>query len=147
MLPHQALPHNHTLITFTVDILYPPLLITLKLPNNYKALLIKKWILINIMAETKKDKVIIIFCFRGNKFSSGSLCRVEWDNIVIHAQTLLQVDTSIVIRVDGLAEVDGVSQLLLEHRLAGVAGQLQQEEARVRLGQVVVSRVILVQNL
>lgn len=58
-----------------------------------------------------------------------------------------QGDARVVVRVDGLAEVDGVLELLLEHLLAGVTRQLEQEEAGVRLGQEMVRRVVLVQNL
>lgn len=40
----------------------------------------------------------------------------------------------VLVRVDRLAEVDGVLELLQEHGLAGVSGHLEQEEARVALG-------------
>lgn len=50
----------------------------------------------------------------------------------------------IVIRVYGLAEVDGVLQLLLQHLLAGVPGQLEQKEARVGLRKEVVWRVVFI---
>lgn len=56
-------------------------------------------------------------------------------------------DAGVVVGVDGLAEVDGVFQLLFQHLLARVSGQLQQEEARVGLWQEVVGRVVLVQHL
>lgn len=56
-------------------------------------------------------------------------------------------DAGVVVGVDGLAEVDGVFQLLFQHLLARVSGQLQQEEAGVGLWQEVVGRVVLVQHL
>lgn len=56
-------------------------------------------------------------------------------------------DAGIVVGVDGLAEVDGVLQLLLQHLLTRVSGQLQEEETRVGLWQEVVRRVVLVQHL
>ena len=43
--------------------------------------------------------------------------------------------------------MDGVLELLAQHLLAGVARHLQQEEARVALGQEVVRRVVLIQDL
>lgn len=56
-------------------------------------------------------------------------------------------DAGVVVGVDGLAEVDGVLQLLLQHLLTRVSGQLQEEETRVGLWQEVVRRVVLVQHL
>lgn len=58
-----------------------------------------------------------------------------------------QGDAGVVVRVDGLAEVDGVLQLLLQHLFTRVPGQLQQEETRVGLWQEVVGGVVLVQHL
>ena len=43
--------------------------------------------------------------------------------------------------------MDGVFEFFLKHLFAGVARQLQQEEASVGLGQEVVGRVVLVQDL
>ncbi len=43
-------------------------------------------------------------------------------DIVIHHQPLLEVDTSIVVCIYRLAEVDGIAELLLQDRLAGIAG-------------------------
>ncbi len=68
-------------------------------------------------------------------------------HLVIHQQALLQVDASVVISVYGLAEVDGIAEFLLQHWLAGVARHLQQEEASVRLWEIVVRWMVLVQNL
>lgn len=42
-----------------------------------------------------------------------------------------QSDASVVVRVDGFAEVYGVLQFLLQHQFARVTRQLEQEEARV----------------
>lgn len=56
-------------------------------------------------------------------------------------------DAGVVVGVDGLAEVDGVLQLLFQHLLTRVSGQLQEEETRVGLWQEVVRRVVLVQHL
>lgn len=56
-------------------------------------------------------------------------------------------DAGVVVGVYGLAEVYGVLQLLLQHLLAGVPGQLQQEEAGVGLREEVVGGVVLVQDL
>ena len=50
----------------------------------------------------------------------------------------------IVVCVNGLAEVDGIAELLLEDGLARVARDLEQEEAGVGLWKVVVGRVVLV---
>ena len=61
--------------------------------------------------------------------------------------TYLQVDPGVVIGVDGLAEVDGVAQLLFQDRLAGVARDFEEEETSVGLGQVIVGRLVLIQNL
>lgn len=58
-----------------------------------------------------------------------------------------QGDAGVVVGVDGLAEVNGVFQLLLQHLFTRVSGQLEQEEARVGLWQEVVRRVVLIQNL
>ena len=58
-----------------------------------------------------------------------------------------QGDAGVVVGVDGLAEVDGVLELLLQHLPARVPWQLEQEEAGVRLGQEVVRWVVLVQDL
>ena len=58
-----------------------------------------------------------------------------------------QGDAGVVVRVDGLAEVDGVLELLFQHLLAGVPGQLQQEEAGVRFRQEVIRGAVLVQDL
>lgn len=73
-------------------------------------------------------------------------------NIFLHTRergghTHLKVDSGVVIRVNGLAEVDGVAQLLLKDWLAGVARNLEQEEAGIGLRQVVVWRLVLVQHL
>lgn len=43
--------------------------------------------------------------------------------------------------------MDGVLELLLQHLLARVPGQLEQEEAGVGLWQEVIRRVVLVQHL
>lgn len=43
--------------------------------------------------------------------------------------------------------MDGVLQLLLQHLLAGVPGQLEQKEARVGLRKEVVRRVVFIQDL
>lgn len=56
-------------------------------------------------------------------------------------------DAGVVVRVDGLAEVDGVFQLLLQHLFARVPGQLEQEETRVGLWQEVVRRDVFIQHL
>ena len=48
---------------------------------------------------------------------------------------------------NGLAEVDGVFELLPEDGLGRVARHLEQEEAGVALGQEVVRRVVLVHDL
>ena len=56
-------------------------------------------------------------------------------------------DARVVVGVDRLAEVDGILELLAQHGLARVVGQLQQEEARVALGQEAVGWVELVDNL
>ena len=53
----------------------------------------------------------------------------------------------VVIRVNGLAEVDGIAKLLLQYWLARVPRNLEQEETGVGLGKVIVWRVVLVQNL
>ena len=59
----------------------------------------------------------------------------------------LQVDSGIIVGVDRLAEVDGVTELLLQHWLAGVARELQQEETGVGLRHEVVRWLVLVQHL
>ena len=64
--------------------------------------------------------------------------------LLSHHHPLLQVDVGVVIRVDGLAEVDGVSKFLLQHWFARVARDLEQEETGVGLGKVVVGRMVLV---
>lgn len=56
-------------------------------------------------------------------------------------------DASVVVGVDGLAEVDGVFQLLFQHLLARVSGQLQQEETCVGLWQEMVRGIVLIQHL
>lgn len=66
---------------------------------------------------------------------------------VVGGRFSAQSDASVVVSVDGFAEVDGVLQLLLQHQLTRVTGQLEQEEARVRLRQEVVRRVVLIQHL
>lgn len=66
---------------------------------------------------------------------------------VVGRRLARQGDAGVVVRVDGLAEVDGVLELLLQHLPARVARQLEQEEAGVRLGQEVIRRVVLVQHL
>lgn len=66
---------------------------------------------------------------------------------VVGRRLARQGDAGIVVGVDGLAEVDGVLEFLLQHLLAGVARQLEQEEARVGLWQEVIGRVVFVQHL
>lgn len=58
-----------------------------------------------------------------------------------------QSDASVVVSVDGFAEVYGVLQFLLQDQFTRVPRQLEQEEARVRLWQEVVRRVVLIQHL
>ena len=58
-----------------------------------------------------------------------------------------QRDARVVVGVDRLAEVDRVLELLPQHVATRVARHLQQEEARVRLGQELVRRTVLVQHL
>ena len=53
----------------------------------------------------------------------------------------------VVVGVYGLAEVDGIAELLLQHWLTGVARNLEQEETGVGLRQVVVRRVVLIKHL
>ena len=78
---------------------------------------------------------------------SASLLRRDEHDFIIHHCTFLEVHAGVVVCVDGLAEVDGVAELFLQHWLAGVARQFEQEEAGVGLGKVVVRGVVLVQNL
>ena len=59
----------------------------------------------------------------------------------------LQIDSGVVVCVDGLAEVDGVSQFLFQHWLAGVARNFEQKETRVGLGEIVVRGLVFVQHL
>lgn len=66
---------------------------------------------------------------------------------VVGGRLTRQGDAGVVVGVDGLAEVDGVLQLLLQHLLARVARQFEQEEAGVGLWQEVIRRVVLVQHL
>lgn len=66
---------------------------------------------------------------------------------VVGRRLARQGDAGVVVRVDGLAEVDGVLELLLQHLLARVPGQLEQEEAGVGLWQEVIWGVVLVQHL
>lgn len=66
---------------------------------------------------------------------------------VVGRRLARQGDAGVVVRVDGLAEVDGVLELLLQHLLARVPGQLEQEEAGVGLWQEVIRGVVLVQHL
>ena len=61
--------------------------------------------------------------------------------------TYLEVNSGVVIGVDGLAEVDGIAEFFLQDRFAGVARQFEEEETGVRLWQVVVGRLVLIQNL
>ena len=58
-----------------------------------------------------------------------------------------QVDPGVVVRVDGLAEMYRVFQLLSQYRLAGVSRHFQQEEAGVGLEQEVIRGVVFVQDL
>ena len=58
-----------------------------------------------------------------------------------------QVDPRVVVSIYGLAEVYRVLELLSQDGLAGVSRHLQQEKAGIGLGQEVVWRVVLVQNL
>lgn len=55
--------------------------------------------------------------------------------------------SSVLVRVDTLAEVDGVLQLFLENSLTRVPGHLEQEEAGVALRKEVIRRIVLVQYL
>lgn len=66
---------------------------------------------------------------------------------VVGRRLARQGDAGVVVRVNGLAEVDGVLELLLQHLLARVPGQLEQEEAGVGFWQEVIWRVVLVQHL
>lgn len=61
-----------------------------------------------------------------------------------HHQPFLKVDTSILIGVNGFAEVDGITKLLFQHWLAGVAWKFEEEKASVGLGEVVVRRMVFV---
>ena len=67
--------------------------------------------------------------------------------LLLHHYSLLEVDVGIVVRVDGLAEVDGIAKLLVQDRLTGVTRDLEQEEAGVGLWKVVVGRMVLVEHL
>lgn len=53
-------------------------------------------------------------------------------------------NTSVIIRINRLTEVNGILQLFLQHKLARVTWHLQQEEARVTFRQEVVRWVVLV---
>ena len=67
--------------------------------------------------------------------------------LLSHHHSLLKVHVSVVVSVYGLAEVDGIAKLLLQHWFAGVARDLEQKETGVGFGQVVVWRMVLVQHL
>ena len=67
--------------------------------------------------------------------------------LLSHHHSLLKVHVSVVVCVYGLAEVDGIAKLLLQHWFAGVARDLEQKETGVGLGQVVVRGVVLVKHL
>jgi len=84
---------------------------------------------------------------RGVRGEGVSVLVVRVVAAVVGGRLARQRDAGVVVRVDGLAEVDGVLELLLQHLAARVARQLEQEEAGVRLGQEVVRRVVLVQHL
>lgn len=58
-----------------------------------------------------------------------------------------QSDASVVVGVNGFAEVYGVLQFLLQDQFTRITRQLEQEEARIRLWQEVVRRVVLIQHL
>lgn len=58
-----------------------------------------------------------------------------------------QGDAGVIVCVNGLAEVNGVLQLLFQDLFTRVPGQLKQEETRVGLRQEVVGGVVLIQHL
>ena len=84
-------------------------------------------------------------------FTYKKICPVHRSHDVIlllsHHHPLLKVHVSVVVCVYGLAEVDGIAKLLLQHWLAGVARDLEEKETGVGLWKVVVWRVVLVQYL
>lgn len=66
---------------------------------------------------------------------------------VVGRRLARQGDAGVVVGVNGLAEVDGVLELLLQNLLARVPRQFEQEEAGVGLWQEVIRWVVLVQHL
>lgn len=58
-----------------------------------------------------------------------------------------RLDARVLVRVDALAEVYGVLELLPENALARVARHFQEEEARVALGEKVIGRIVFVHYL
>ena len=53
----------------------------------------------------------------------------------------------VLVIVDRFAKVDGVAQLLSQDGFARVTRHLEEKEARVALGQEVIGRIVLIQNL
>jgi len=71
----------------------------------------------------------------------------HFSHVSVAARQTRQSDARVVVRVDRLAEVDRVLELLSENFAARVAWHLEQEEARVALWQELVGWNVLVQHL
>lgn len=93
-----------------------------------------------------ESRVLISGSYFGSAFNCSDLKRLHI-SIVFLSLFASQVDPGVIVRIDRLAKVDGVLQLLTEHPLTRVPRHLQKEEASVGLGQVVVWGRVFVQHL
>lgn len=84
----------------------------------------------------------IILCGVGGEGVRVLVVRVI--TAIISCRLPRQSNACVVVCVDGLAEVDGILQLLLQDQFTGVTRQFEQEEAGVRFWEEVVRWVVLV---